>query len=45
MHFQYISDKDIFCVNSTIKYVVIYITGHQKLENKTFFLTPGILKC
>ena len=41
MHFPYISDKGIFYVNSTTKYVVIYIAGHQRLENKTFF--PGSL--
>ena len=43
--FKYISSNGILCVNSTMKYAVNYIPGHQKFESRTFFLDYGINKC
>ena len=40
MHFLNISYSDTFYLNSTTKYAVICIPGHQKFENKTIF--PGL---
>ena len=40
MHFQYISYNGTFYVNSTTKYAVNYIPGHEKFESRTIF--PGL---